>query len=300
MKAIQFAEYGGPEVLRLVEVAAPHAGPGQVRIAVRAAGVNGIDWKIRAGYMRERIPLSLPAGTGNDAAGVVDEVGDGVSDVTAGDEVFGSGAATYAEYAVLRSWARKPAGLSFLEAAGYPVPVETAVRILAQVGVQPGETLLVSGAAGGVGSAVVQIARQRGITVIGTAGEGNQDYLRSLGAVPTTYGPGLGDRVRALAPNGVHAALDIAGSGVIPELIALTGAPGKVLSIADFSAPQHGAQVSVAATNAAGALAEAARLYNAGLFHIPVAKTFPLAAAAEAQAASAAGHVAGRIVVTIP
>lgn len=299
MKAVQFAEYGGPEVLKVVEVDEPHAGPGRVRIAVRAAGVNGIDWKIRAGYLREQMSLPLPAGIGRDAAGVVDEVGDGVSDVAVGDAVFGSGSATFAEYAVLASWAKKPDGLSFEEAAGYPIPVETAIRIVNQIGVQPGETLLVSGASGGVGSAVLQIARQRGITVIGTASARNQDYLRALGATPTVYGDGLVERVRALAPNGVDAALDIAGSGVIPELIALTGVPAKVLSIADFSAPQHGAQVSGTVTNAADAFAEAARLFTEGAFSIPVERTFPLAAAAEAHTASAAGHTSGRLVVVI-
>jgi len=300
MKAVQFATYGGPEVLKVAEVEAPHAGPGQIRIAVRAAGVNGIDWKIRAGFMREMMPLPLPAGTGVDAAGVIDEIGTGVTGVAVADEVFGSGSGTYAEYAVLSSWALKPAGLSFAEAAGYPVPAETAIRIINQVAVKPGQTLLVSGASGGVGSAVIQVARQRGINVIGTASQSNQDYLGSLGAVPTTYGDGLVDRVRALAPDGVDAALDIAGSGVIPELIELTGDPSKVLSIADFSAPEHGAQVSSAPSDSAGALAEAARLSGAGAFHIPVDQAFPLEEAAQAQEASAAGHVAGRIVITIP
>ena len=300
MKAVQFAEYGGPEVLQLVDADEPHAGPGQVRIAVRAAGVNGIDWKIRQGYMAQQMPLALPAGTGMDASGVVDEVGEGVNDVAVGDAVFGSGSATFAEYAVLSNWAKKPAGLSFEEAAGYPIPVETAIRILNQVGVQSGETLLVSGATGGVGSAAVQIARQRGITVIGTASERNQEYLRSLGAIATTYGDGLVERVRVLAPNGIDAALDIAGSGVIPELIELTGEPSKVLSIADFSAPQYGAQVSSNGTNRAAAYAEAARLFSAGTFHLPVEKAFPLTQAAQAQAASAEGHVVGKYIVTIP
>lgn len=300
MKAVQFVTYGEPEVLRLVDAEPPHAGPGQVRIAVRAAGVNGIDWKIRAGYMREQREIPLPAGTGIDAAGVVDEVGEGVEGVAVGDAVFGSGTATYAEQAVLSHWAPKPAELSFEEAAGYPIPVETAIRILRQVGVQPGQTLLVSGAAGGVGSAVVQIARERGVTVIGTASEGNQDYLRSLGAVATTYGDGLAGRVRAIAPDGVDAALDIAGSGVIPELVELVGEPAKVLSIADFTAPEHGAQVSFASTDQAAAFAEAARLFEKGVFRLPVAKTYPLVDAAEAQTASAAGHVAGRIVITVP
>ena len=147
--------------------------------------------------------------------------------------------------------------------------------------------------------AVLQIARDRGITVIGTASAANQDYLRSLGAVATTYGDGLVERVRGLAPDGVDAALDIAGSGVIPELIELTGDANKVLSIADFSAPEHGAQVSGTSVNAAAAFAEAARLFSAGEFSLPVEKTFPLDAAADAQAASAAGHVAGRLVVTV-
>jgi NADPH:quinone reductase-like Zn-dependent oxidoreductase len=297
MKAVQFAEHGGPEVLQLVDVAEPHAGPGQVRIAVRAAGVNPIDWKIREGLMPAK---RLPAGTGVDAAGIVDEVGEGVTGVAVGDAVFGTGRATYAEHAVLTAWAAKPDALSFEEAAGYPVPVETARRILDQVGVQPGQTLLVSGAAGGVGSAVVQVARARGITVIGTAGQRNQEYLRSLGAVPTTYGEGLVDRVRGLAPHGVDAALDIAGSGVVPELIELTGDPSKVLSIADFTAPEHGAQVSSTSVDPAGAFAEAARLFERGALRIPVARAFPLARAADAQRASREGHVTGRFIVTVP
>lgn len=301
MKASQFSEYGGPEVLQVVEVDEPHAGAGQVRIAVRAAGVNGIDWKIRAGHMREMLPLSFPAGTGLDAAGVVDEIGDGVTGVAVGDAVFGSGSATYAEHAVLSSWTAKPARLSFEEAAGYPVPVATATRILNQIGIRPGQTLLASGASGGVGSAVLQIARHRGISVIGTASERNQDYVRSLGAIPTTYGPGLGDRVRALAPNGIDAALDLAGSGVIPQLIELTGNPTAVLSIADFGAGEHGAQVSGGGpdTDRVPAYAEAAQLFTSGAFHIPVERTFPLTEAGAAQAASENGHVTGRFVVGI-
>ena len=299
MKAVQFAQYGGPEVLQVVEADEPHAGPGQIRIAVKAAGVNAMDWKIRAGYLQEMVPLTLPAGTGIDGSGVVDEVGEGVTDVAVGDPVFGNGSGTLAEHAVLTSWAAKPAELSFEEAAGYPTPAETAIRIINQIGVESGQTLLVSGAAGGVGSAVLQFARARGISVIGTAGAANQDYLRSLGAVATTYGDGLVERVRALAPDGVDAALDIAGSGVIPELIELTGDANKVLSIADFSAPEHGAQVSTTSVDPAAAFAEAVRLFDAGGFSLPVEKTFPLDAASDAQAASTAGHVAGRLIVTV-
>jgi NADPH:quinone reductase-like Zn-dependent oxidoreductase len=162
MEAVQFKEYGSPEVLEVTDVDQPHAGPGEIRVAVRAAGVNAMDWKVRAGYMREHMPLLLPAGTGQDAAGVVDEVGDGVTDVAVGDAVFGMGTATYAEYAVLRCWAVKSAQMTFAEAAGLPLPVETAFRILRQAGTKPGETILISGAAGGVGTAVIQIACQQG------------------------------------------------------------------------------------------------------------------------------------------
>jgi len=299
MKALQFEHFGGPDVLELVEVPEPHATGGQVRIKVRVAGVNAMDWKFRSGQLQEMMPLTLPSGTGVDASGVVDEVGPGVTGVTIGDAVFGTGLDTFAEYAVLTSWALKPDSLSFEQAAGLPIPVETAIRILDQVGVQPGQTLLVSGAAGGVGSAVVQIATDRAIRVIGTAGPGNQEYLASMGATATTYGPGLVDRIRALAPDGIDAALDIAGSGVIPELIELTGDPTKVLSIADFSAPRHGAQVSGTANEPTAALAHATRLWNTGALNIPVERTFSLADTGVAQAVSEEGHAAGRLVVTI-
>jgi NADPH:quinone reductase-like Zn-dependent oxidoreductase len=298
MKAVQFDRYGDADVLHVAEVEEPHAGPGQVRIKVAAAGVNAMDWKIRAGFLKDMIPLTLPAGLGLDASGVVDEVGDGVDDVAVGDAVFGTGNGTYAEYAVLSYWAAKPDTLSFAEAAGYPSPVETAIRILDQVGVQAGQTLVVSGASGGVGSAVLQIARDRGITVIGTAGPANQGYVRSLGATPTTYGDGLVERVRALAPSGVDAALDLAGSGVIAELIELTGAPQMVLSIADFTAPAQGAQVSTDSVNQKAAFAEAARLSSAGELSIPVQQAFPLDQAARAHTMSQDGHVVGRLVLT--
>src|SRR4051812_10345011 len=155
MRAVIFNEYGGPEVLQVGDVPEPHPGPGQVRIAVRAAGVNPIDWKMRSGAMREMMPLDFPALDGREASGVVDEVGDGASGVAAGDEVFGfavGGAA--GEYAVLDDFARKPAGLSFEEAAGLPVAVETSVRVFTVLGgLSEGQTIVINRAAGGVGTA---------------------------------------------------------------------------------------------------------------------------------------------------
>jgi len=302
MKAVQFNEYGGPEVLKVVAATEPHAGPGQVRIAVRAAGLNRSDlMKIRAGTWKGK-PIPLPSGVGVEGAGIVDEVGEGITDVSVGDAIVGYGFDMLAQYAVLRPgcWALKPDSLSFEEAAGFPVVVETATRLLAEVGVKPGETLLVSGASGGIGSAVVQFARHRRITVIGTASPRNQDYLRALGAIPTIYGPGLAERVKKLAPNGVNAALDIAGSGIIPELIELVGDPVRVVSAADFTAPQYGAKLSlVAQKNPELVLAEAIWLYLKGTFRLTLEKIFPLDQVAEAYRLCEEGHSAGKLVITI-
>ncbi|GAA2460449.1 NADP-dependent oxidoreductase [Streptomyces glaucus] len=297
MKKVTFAEFGGPDVLRLMDAEEPHAGPGQVRIAVRAAGVNPVDWRIREGQFREILPVELPAGVGQDASGVVDEVGEGVEGVEVGDRVFGEGTSTYAEFAVLSAWIRMPEGLTFEEAAGYPSVMETALRIIGQVDVQPGQTLLVSGASGGVGSAVLQIARDRGITVIGTAGAANQDYLRSLGARATTYGEGWVERVRRLGR--VDAALDLAGSGVIRELVELTGDPQKVISIADPGAPELGVRWSGVAGSMPEALAETVGLIARGKLHIPIEKSYPLAEAAAAHIDSQAGHTRGRRVIVV-
>ncbi|MER5298664.1 NADP-dependent oxidoreductase [Streptomyces lasiicapitis] len=297
MKRVSFAEFGGPDVLQLIDAEEPHAGPGRIRVAVRAAGVNPVDWRVREGQVLGAHPTELPSGVGLDASGVVDEVGEGVEGVEVGDRVFGEGASTYAEFAVLSAWARMPEGLSFEEAAGYPSVVETALRLIRESGVRSGQTLLVSGASGGVGSAVLQIARDRGITVIGTAGAANQDYLRDLGALATTYGEGWVERVRKLGH--VDAALDLAGSGVIRELVELTGDPGKVISIADLGAPEFGVRFSGVAGSVPDALAEAVGLIERGRLHIPVEKSYTLAEAAEAHIDSQAGHTRGRRAIVV-
>ncbi len=246
------------------------------------------------------MPLGFPAGVGLDASGVVDEVGEGVEGVAVGDSVFGRGpGSAYAQFALVERRVAKPAAMSFEEAGGYGVPGETAVRILNEVGVRQGQTLLVSGASGGVGSAAVQIAVDRGITVVATGGAGNQEYLHKLGATATTYGDGLVGRVRDIAPDGVDAALDIAGSGVIDELIELTGDAAKVLSIADFGAGAKGAKVSTSAANQEAAYAQVAKLFEAGTFTLPVQQTFTLEQAGAAHEASAAGHVRGRFVIAV-
>jgi NADPH:quinone reductase-like Zn-dependent oxidoreductase len=300
VKALQVAQFGPPEVLRVADVDEPHAGPGQIRVAVRAAGVNPFDWKVRSGAMGQS--KTFPYVPGSEVAGVVDEVGPGVSGVAVGDEVFGFAVGGgSAEYAVAQHFAAKPAGMSWAEAAALPVAAETAVRALTLLGVSDGETLLINGAAGGVGTATAQLARARGAAVIGTASPANHDFLRSLGATPTEYGAGLVERVRALAPAGVDRALDTAGRGALPELIELTGSPERVLTIVDPQAPQ---QYGVPFSGGGGqrfyeALGEAAQLYAAGRFTMPVARTFPLADAPEAHRISEAGHVRGKLVLLV-
>lgn len=302
MKAVQFKEYGGPEVLGIVEVEEPHPSAGEIRIAVRAAAVNVPDWKIREGKLQHVFPRTLPSGVGFEASGIVDEVGEGVCDVEVGDAVFGKGVDTFAERAVLTSWARKPDGMTFEEAAAAPNAGETALRILSLMDVRAGQTLLVSGAAGGVGTATIQLARRLGAIVIGTASPDQQDYLRSFGVAPVVYGLGLVQRVRALAPNGIDAAFDIVGSGVIDDLVELTGDPQRVLTIVISEAGKGGGIKSSfqVVDRPEVALQELATAFEEGKFRMHVQKVFPLEETAAAQALVAQGQTSGRVVVSIP
>ena len=299
MKAVRFSEFGGPEVLQIAELPDPRPGPGQVRIAVRAAGVNPSDWKKREGLMDGDLPQTM----GHEAAGVVDELGEGVAGVAIGDRVFGFSAegAAQAELAVLSHYAPIPPSLDFAGAAALPAAIETATRALDQLGVGGGSTLLINGASGSVGSAAVQLAVVRGARVIGTAGPGNHEYLRSLGAEPVAYGEGLAERVRALVPGGVDLALDVAGSGVLPELIELAGGAEHVLTVADFGgARAHGVRFSSGdAGRALHALAEIGELIESGRFSLPVARTFPLADVAEAHRVGERGHPRGKLVLLV-
>ena len=303
MKAIQYSRFGGPEVLELVEVPDPHPESGQIRVAVRAAGVNPIDWKLRSGVRGGELPQT----TGREAAGVVDDVGAGVTDTAVGDEVFGfaAGGAGAAELTLMSDYAPIPPSLDFAGAAGLPVAVETAVRTLDLLGVGAGTTVLINGAAGAVGSSAVQIARVRGARVIGTASPNNHDYLRSLGAEPTTYGEGLAQRVRELAPAGVDAALDAAGGGALPALpalVELARGPGHVVTVADGEgARETGAKFSggPGTARAVHALRDIGALIEAGEFSLPVAQTLPLKEIAEAHRLSETGHVRGKLVLLV-
>ncbi|MCB0911094.1 MAG: NADP-dependent oxidoreductase [Propionibacteriaceae bacterium] len=298
MQAVVFDNYGGPEVLHLAEVPEPQAGPGRVRVRVLAATVNPYDYKQRSGRMARGAAPEQPVVPGLDAAGVVDQLGEGVTGVAVGDEVFGLGSRTYAEYAVLRAWAPKPAGLGWGEAAGLGVAGETAVRGLGELGLAPGRTLLVHGAAGGVGQFAVQVAVADGLRVIGTASEPNHDLLRSLGAEPTTYGDGLVERMAALAPDGVDGVFDTAGSQT-DDLIAIAGDPSRVVTIAAYGAEQKGVRFTGGGGDASAALARLGGLAASGAVKVTVARSYDLGAAAAAHAFSESRKAGGKIVLTV-
>jgi NADPH:quinone reductase-like Zn-dependent oxidoreductase len=298
MRALQFKAYGGPEVLEWAEAPDPHPGPGQIRIAVRAASVNPIDWKTIGGAMAGGKPMVETAYLGYDAAGVVDEVGEGVSGVAVGDDVFGRGRNTQAEYAVLDAWAAKPPSIDWAVAAAAGVAGETSERGLRLLEVTADDTLFVDGGAGGVGAAAVQMALAQGANVIASASEANQDYLREIGAIPVLYGPGLAERVRAAAGGPVDAVLDVAGKSPVEELVSLAPEPSQVVSIANYAAGQAGARVTGGGADSQPmeALAQVAELLAQSKLVIKV-QTFPFDRAAEAYRISQAGHVRGKLVL---
>ncbi|SFK10172.1 NADP-dependent oxidoreductase [Methylocapsa palsarum] len=300
MKAVQFSRFGGPEVLEIVELPDPSPGPGQVRIRVYAAGISATDPKLRSGAIQFGA-VSFPQRTGRDVAGIVDQVGDGVTDVAVGERIFGiadDGAA--AELALVTIRALLPATLGFIDAAALPVALETATRSLDQLDVGAGKSLLINGAAGGVGSVAVQLAVARGARVIGTASPGNHSYLRLLGAEPVSYGEGLAERVRSLSPNGVDLALNVAG-GALPTLIDLAGGPANVVELADMTgAKEHNVHFSTGFHGRAfHALDSIGALIEQGRFWLTVERTYPLSQIAEAHRTSESGHVRGRLVVVV-
>jgi NADPH:quinone reductase-like Zn-dependent oxidoreductase len=299
MKAIQFDRFGGTEVLHEADVEVPRPGPGQVRVRVKAAGLNALDGKRRSGALEALFPTPLPAIPGGELAGVVDALGEGVQDVQVGDEVLGwSDTGAYAEYALASTFAPKPAGLDWQDAAALPVASETAERVLNLLGVTEGETVLLHGAAGAVGTLAVQLAAARGARVIATAGPGNQDYLTALGATPTVYGEGLVERVGALAPEGIDAVFDLAGKGALEDSIKLRGGTERIVTIADFRARELGITFSSGAQGSPARLAAVAEDAATGKV-VTTVTAYPLDQAGAAQQVSDAGHVRGKIVLTV-
>jgi NADPH:quinone reductase-like Zn-dependent oxidoreductase len=300
MRALQFTTYGGPEVLRWADAADPHAGPGQIRIAVRAASVNPIDWKTVAGALSGGRPLDGTGYLGFDAAGVVDEIGEGVTGVSVGDDVLGRGSHTQAEYAVLDSWAAKPSSVDWAVAAAVGVAGETAERGLRLLGVEAGDTVFIDGGAGGVGAAAVQMAVARGAKVIASSSQANHDYLREIGATPVLYGQGVVARVQAAAGAPVDAVLDVAGKTPAEDLVRLVPQPSQVVTIANFDAARAGARVTGGGADSRPmeALGLVAELLAQNTLVIKV-QTFPFERAAEAYRISQDGHLRGKLVLVL-
>lgn len=312
-RAVVYSENGGPEVLRIVEIADAAPRAGEVRIAVRAAGVNPIDWKLRAG-LRGPGAGGVEQRVGSDAAGVVDAVGEGVTEVAIGDEVIVRDArGAYATQLIARvgQLVAKPAELSWEQAASIGIPVGTAYQALRSLEVGEGDTLLLHGGAGGVAQAAIQLARAAGANVIATASEGNHARIRSLGATPVQYGDGLARRVAELAPNGVTVALDAVGTDEALEtslqLVADRDRVGTVVRGADAEAwgiRAWGGGSPVPLSEAEKewrreATALAAGLAASGAFEIEVSGRYRLDEAADAHRRSEAGHVRGKIVIAI-
>ncbi|MFD3561692.1 NADP-dependent oxidoreductase [Streptomyces sp. NPDC058686] len=308
MKAISYSGYGGPEVLEYGEVRDPKVGPDSVLVKIRAAAVNPVDWKAREGYLAPALDAVFPVIPGWDVSGVVVQPGASVTEFGPGDEVIGYvredflSRGTFAEYvaAPVRTLARKPRNLTYEEAAGLPLAGLTAYQVLTgALAVQEGDVVLVHAAAGGVGSIAVQLARHFGARVIGTASERNHDFLRELGAEPVTYGEGLTERVRALAPEGLDAAFDTVGGEALKVSADLLAPGGRLASIADASVVDLGGRYVFVRPDAAD-LERLTDLAEQDVVTVHVDETFPLERTADAQRLSAEGRTRGKIVVTVP
>jgi NADPH:quinone reductase-like Zn-dependent oxidoreductase len=307
-RAVIYETFGGPEVLQLREVAEPHASPGEVRVRVTAVGLNPMDWSLAARpEAAARFGLTLPSGFGYDFAGVVDEVGAGAAGFAVGDRVFGGALArAAADFVVMKAAAggaealfHTPDGVSDVVASTLPVAGTTAAAALAAVGLGSGDTVLIGGAAGGVGVFTVQLARLAGAAVIGTAAEGTFEFLRELGAEPVAYGPGLADRVRTLAPGGVTAATDLFGTETAEAALALGVPPERICTVAAGPNPPGGVRATGGIDAEPDSLDRIAAAIAAGRITVPIAAVFPVERLGEAVALQAGRHVHGKVVVTL-
>jgi NADPH:quinone reductase-like Zn-dependent oxidoreductase len=302
-RAVRFDAYGGVDVLKVVEVGRPEPGRGQVLVRVRATGINPGEGKIREGLLAQQWPTTFPSGEGSDLAGVVEELGEGVTGLAAGDDVIGwtDNRASHAELVAVdaANLTRKPAGVSWEVAGSLFVAGATAYAMVRAVSLSPGDTVAVSGAAGGVGTIAVQLARNAGATVIGLASQAHHDWLADHGVIPVTYGEGAADRIRAASGGRVDAFLDTYGGPYVELALELGVRPERIDTIANFSAPaKYGVK---AEGNAAGAsaqvMAELAGQIDAGTLEIPIANVYPLDRVQDAYRELEQGHTLGKIVL---
>jgi NADPH:quinone reductase-like Zn-dependent oxidoreductase len=303
-KAVRFDEYGGVDVLKVVQVPRPAPGPGQVLVRVKAAGINPGEAAIRSGALHARWPATFPSGQGSDLAGVVEELGDDVTTVAVGDEVIGytDNRASHAEYVVVEAdhLTPRPAGVSWEQAGALFVAGATAWAAVRAVALAPEDVVVVSGAAGGVGTLVVQLARRTGATVIGLAGEANHDWLRAHGVVPVRYGDGVADRIReAAGGHEVDAFIDTFGADYVDLALELGVKPDRIDTIANFAAVEkYGVKGDGNAVGASAAtLAELAWLIAAGELELPIAASYPLERVREAYTDLERRHTRGKIVL---
>jgi NADPH:quinone reductase-like Zn-dependent oxidoreductase len=303
MRAVRFDKYGGLEVLQVVEVDRPTMGPGKVLVRVKAAGINPGEASIRKGLFADRWPSTFPSGQGSDLAGVVEQVGPGVTNVAVGDEVIGfsNDRSSQAEFVLVESGnlVPRPANVSWEQAGALFVAGTTAYAAVRSVALSAGDTVVVSGAAGGVGSIAVQLARNAGAKVIGLAGDANQKWLIDHGTIPVTYGDGVEDRIRAASGGKVDAFVDTFGGGYVELALKLGVAKNRIDTIIDFAAAAKYAVKTEGNYEAANAdvLAQLAGLVAAGRLEIPIAQVFPLAQVREAYRELEQRHTRGKIVL---
>jgi NADPH:quinone reductase-like Zn-dependent oxidoreductase len=301
-KAAGFYHPGGPDVLRLIDVDDPQAGPGQVRIRVKAAGVQPFDIAVVEGSIHRQEDPAVPQIPGNEFAGVVDQVGHGVPGFAPGDEVLGYGTLnSYRELLVVGpdQITRKPTNMSWEVAGGFSAAAQTADISLNEIEVGAGDTVLIHGAAGAVGSIAVQLCRLRGAAVIGAARAAQHDYLRSLGAIPIAYGDHFVGRMRALAPRGVDACLDGVGGEALDATLELVRDRSRILTLVEHGKAPELRIRTTPFTRSAARLAALADLYATGQLTMHILQTFPLARAADAHRTYRSGNVRGKIVITI-
>jgi len=303
MKAVRFDEYGGADVLRVAEVPRPEPGPGQVLVQVKVAGINPGEAKIRDGSLHARFPATFPSGQGSDLAGIVAQTGPGVTGVSIGDEVIGftDDRASQAEFVLAeqQNLTLRPAAVPWEVAGSLFVAGSTAYAAVRAVGASSGDTVVVAGATGGVGSIAVQLTRLAGATVVGLASEAGHDWLTGHGVIPVSYGEGAADRIREAAGGKIDAFIDAFGAGYVQLALELGVRPERIDTIANFSAvEQYGVKAEGSAAGAsASVLAELAAMIAAGQLEIPVAATFPLSQVQDAYRRLAEGHVIGKIVL---
>jgi NADPH:quinone reductase-like Zn-dependent oxidoreductase len=302
-QAVRFKQYGGVEVLDVVEMQKPEPAPGQVVVAVRAAGINPGEAMIRSGALHARWPATFPSGQGSDLAGTVDAVGPDVSGFAVGDEVLGftDDRASHAEFVLVPAsqLTPRPGGVPVAAAGALFVAGTTAYAAVRAVGLSPGDVVVVSGAAGGVGSLAVQLARNAGATVIGLAGPANHDWLREHGVVPVAYGEGVADRIKEATGGRVDAFIDTYGAGYVKLAIDLGVAAKRIDTVIDFAAAEEfGVRTDGSGTAASAlVLAELADLIERGRLEVPIARSYPLADVRDAYRELERRHTRGKIVL---